>query len=499
MLPCALLSAVVGAAPMTAALSMDNADASVRRHVVIVGVNTSVDEGVAPLQYADDDAARFAELIGRRAASLHVLAVLDAETQRLFPDVAAEARPPTMVELARALDEAFADVRADRDAGVQSDFHFVFIGHGALGSNGEGYVSLLDGKLTRTALFERVLNPSPARFNHIIVDACAAYHLLYRGKDAVAAVQGFLEARSMASYPNTGVLLATTSARETHEWARIRGGVFSHEVLSALAGSADVDGDASLSYAEVGAFIEAANAGVDDPRARVDFTLRPPPLFLLRPLLTLAPRTRTLAFGAGDAGHFVIEDARGVAVAELNKNGEQSIEIELVGPAPFRVTRGKDEWRADDHEGAVAFASLARANGERVAVRSGVADALERGLFTLPFGKSYVAGYAARLGRDVVTEEPVASAPSGSVLAATSTAVVAGALAMGAAIAGTIALANLSSLEAGRGTIKANAAQDLTDDANGALLATAILGGGALVAGALSGALFLVASADGEP
>jgi hypothetical protein len=454
-------------------------------HAIVVGVNTSVDEGIAPLSYADDDAARYAELLAPRASSLHVLAVLDEESQRLFPSIAAQARVPTQAELTRALRETFAAIQADRDAGHEADFHFVFVGHGALASDGEGYVSLVDGKLTRAMIFAQLLDASPARFNHLIVDACAAYHLLYRGNDAVAAVQAFVEERSMARYPNTGVLLATTSARETHEWARIRGGVFSHEVLSALAGGADVDGNASLSYAEVGAFIEAANAGVDDPRARVDFTLRPPAMLLDRPLLTLGKRERALSFAARDEGRFVVEDGRGVTVAELHKNGEQRIDVALVGPAPYRVIKDGVTWVIDKVAGTAAFASMRREVG--VTSRSSVTAALEEGLFQTPFGKSYVAGYAARLRRDEPAAAARVVADDGPGVAVMSSAIVGGVAGVGALVAGGFAIAGLSSLDAGRDTMTAFEAERITAQTNTALLAAGLLGGGAVVAAVVGG------------
>src|ERR1041384_4480010 len=122
--------------------------APVHRHVVVVGVNTSVDPTIAPLSYADDDAARDAETFAG-SGSLRVLSVLDAETQRVFPDVAATAHAPTRAEFDAAISGAFADIKADTS---EADFVLVVVGHGGVDDGGEGYVSLLDAKLTRTSL-----------------------------------------------------------------------------------------------------------------------------------------------------------------------------------------------------------------------------------------------------------------------------------------------------------------------------------------------------------
>jgi hypothetical protein len=387
-------------------------------HVVVVGVNDSLDQGVEPLSFADDDAARYAETLGRGAASLSVLTVLDAESQPLHPSIAMDARAPTGAELDRTLQQVFSAIEQDRAEGRDADLVFVYVGHGAVGDDGEGYVNLLDEKLSRTALFERVIAKSPARFNHVIVDACSAYHLLNRGKKGAGALaaQRLLQRTSLKGYPNTGVLLSTSSDVETHEWTRIRGGVFSHEVLSALSGAADVDGNAALQYHEIGAFIEAANAGVQDRRARIDFFIQPPKLFLDRPLAHTQKKGPRVALSKRDEGHFVVEDARGVVLAEVNKNPEQPLTLALVGEGPWRISRGDDAWMTKkSQKGRVRLASLRPVKeGSGLVARSAISDALERGLFRQPFGKSYVDGYAARLRRDADDDAALVAAGSSS-------------------------------------------------------------------------------------
>jgi hypothetical protein len=489
---------------LVASLAAAPAAADVRSHVVIVGVNTSADEGVPPLSFADDDAARYFESLAPRAASLHVLSVLDPDTQRLFPDVAARARPPTSAELMRALADVFGEVERDRHAGHEADLVFIYVGHGAVGEDGEGYVSLLDGKFTREQLFDVVIAPSPARFNHVVVDACSAFHLLHRGKGAVSKVRRLLQRKSLTSYPNTGVLLATSADVETHEWSKVRGGVFSHEVISALSGAADVDSDGDLRYAEVGAFIEAANAGVKDRRAHIDFFIQPPQMHLERPI-TSAGRDPRVRLSKRDEGHFVVEDSRGIMVAEVHKNGEQPLGIGLVGEPPFRIVRDDDSWvTPSEPRGQLRLAKLERADaGDVLAARSAVTDALERGLFSQPFGKSYVLGYAARLEKDLepVGDEPgpavtTTGSPVLSTLGWTGVAL-GGALLIGGGAAAAFGAGALYSAETGRGELDAFAAQQLLDDANNAFLAAGALAGvGALVTA--SGAVFLFAGAPPE-
>lgn len=374
----------------------------IKRHVLVVGVNRSVDDGVPALDFADDDAARYAEALQPGASSLHLLAVLDADTQQRFSKLAREALPPTRASLEQVVAAIFASMEIEKKQGQSPELIFVYTGHGAVDGQGDGYVSLLDGRLTRGDLFGVVITPSPARFNHVVVDACSAYHLLNRGPEAVQAVRALLEAETLAAHPNTGALLATSRDRATHEWARIGGGVFSHEILSALNGAADVDGDGQVRYDEIGAFIEAANQGVEDRRARIDLFLQPPALELDHALWARpADGSPQLVLDADEQGHFAVADARGVPVAEVHKNREQALSIALRGQAPFAVTRDDTHWVTGNAIGGdIALAALLP-DPDPTKPRSAISAALERGLYQVPFGRSYVRGYEARLRREL--------------------------------------------------------------------------------------------------
>src|SRR5204863_106889 len=81
--------------------------------------------------------------------------------------------------------------------------------------------------------------------------------------------------------------------------SEFQAGIFSHEVRSGLLGAADADGDGQVSYREIAAFIERANAAVPNEKFRPDVYVKPPaaaPALLdLRPALA-----RRLELG-GDA------------------------------------------------------------------------------------------------------------------------------------------------------------------------------------------------------
>jgi hypothetical protein len=127
-----------------------------------------------------------------------------------------------------------------------------------------------------------------------------------------------------------GLLLSTSSARESHEWSEYQAGVFSHEVRSGLLGAADANGDGLVSYREIAAFIDRANASVPNDRFRPDVYVKQPtsgPAIMdLRPGLA-----RRLELTGAHPGHYLVEDARGVRIADFHNAAGQS--LHLIRPA----------------------------------------------------------------------------------------------------------------------------------------------------------------------
>src|SRR5690349_18089964 len=97
---------------------------------LIVTNNRSLHLQRPDLRYADDDGARYYEMLRMvaPAANLRLLTEFDADTARLFPDLVPVAKPPTLDNLRReaaALAAASSQVPA---SGI--DFYFIFAGHG---------------------------------------------------------------------------------------------------------------------------------------------------------------------------------------------------------------------------------------------------------------------------------------------------------------------------------------------------------------------------------
>ncbi|MBK7862121.1 MAG: caspase family protein [Archangiaceae bacterium] len=391
-------------APALAALLLAAAGpaerAQPRLFALVVGLNSSRDPKVAPLRYADDDAARYFELFEALGAQPKLLAVLDADTQRRHPALAAVARPPSRAELDRAIHEIAQDARRAQQAGEQVEFFFAYAGHGNITADREGYVNLVDSVLLRRELFSAVLEPVPATYKHVIIDACNAYFLVAKRGAAteaqLQAVKAFLDREALDAHPEVGVLVSGTKEVETHEWAALESGVFSHEIRSALLGAADADGDGYVRYAEIAAFVAAANDGLSDPRARVDVFARPPALDLSRPVLDLRRGSpRYLEVPPQLKGRWRVEDARGARYADFNASGERSVFLKLVGESEYFA------FFEDDREakvrasktGGIAQLALSSLKPKRSATRGAVEDDLRKGLFTIPYGAGFLRGF----------------------------------------------------------------------------------------------------------
>lgn len=369
-------------------------------HAVVVANNDSTRGELSRLKYADDDGARYFELLSLLSPRVTLLSILDAETQRIHPEAARAARVPTRTELESVLTTTFEAIERDRQAGKRTVFFFVFVGHGSVDDRGEGVVHLADGYFSRADLFRRVLKRSPATINHVIVDACNAYLLVNRrGEDTSAldrALARFLDEESLSSYPNTGVLLATSKATDVHEWSRFSAGIFSHEVRSALAGAADVGGDGQVSYGEVQAFVAAANAAVKHPAARLQVYGRPPRLHREEPLFARDwTRARVLEIPASVAGRYWLEDERGVRYADFHSAGDTPVKIVLV-PAKTYFLRSKSfETVVPVLLSERLDASTLPKRPVALSPRGAAEESFRKDLFSIPFGPAYLAGYRA--------------------------------------------------------------------------------------------------------
>jgi len=256
------------------------------------GVNAAPeDSGLPPLRYADDDAVRFFSLTSAFATETALLTELDRETQLQHRDAAAQSRPPRIDELRAALTRIETAVAHAKRSARKTVVWFSYAGHGTL-----------DGASTRLTFSDGTLPAEEVRGLiaalgadevHLFIDACHAQGVASSrgaapaGKAKTRAlsdneIQEVFESPGAAdkaffeAHPTYGAIFAAGLDANTHEWSQIQGGVFTHEIVSALTGLGDVNLDGRVTYSELCAFISAANRSVADPRARVHVVAHPP-------------------------------------------------------------------------------------------------------------------------------------------------------------------------------------------------------------------------------
>jgi hypothetical protein len=361
---------------------------------LVVGVNRGVDADSVPLRYADDDAVRFRALFRTVGIKTYALARLDDNTSRLHPGAADDVAPPRMAELRQAVARLRVEVAAARAAGKKTVLYVAYAGHGKAEA-GDGYVMLEDARLRGPDLLTEIIDPVGAAATHLLVDACHSYFaVLGRGPGGTRRpLSGFSQLPAIAQRADIGVLLSTSSARESHEWAGFQAGVFSHEVRSGLYGAADADGDGLVSYLEIASFVDRANVSVPNELFRPEVFARPPAGGATLLDLRAALGAHIEVDGPLE-GHQYIEDPAGVRWADFHNAGN----ARLLRPAPGRLYLRRaagDRERVLSEGGEVVRTSQLPLQDSQVGAR-GAAHDLFRSLFALPFSDESIAHYAAR-------------------------------------------------------------------------------------------------------
>ena len=382
------LLAVLGASPRARA----GESAEPVRLALVIGVNRAVDANLAELRYADDDAVRWRDLLRKLGATTRTLTRVDEATRRLHPDAEGDAAKPTSADLDRAVAALASEATAARARGASVLLYVVYAGHGDV-RNGQGYVTLEDARLTGPDLAERVLGKIGATRTHVIVDACGSYYLAYgRGPGGERRKIDVRPASfELTRDPSVGVLLSTSSARDSHEWEAVQGGVFSHEVRSGLLGAADADGDGVITYREIAAFVARANAGIPNEKYRPDVFARAPSAGA--PVLAdvRGAREKRIEIDGAHAGHWVLESATGVRLAEVHtatghavtlvRPSDERLYLLRLGDVPAEIAIAPDR-------DVVLLASL-EAEAPRARSRGALHEAFEK-LFSVPFDQRAV-------------------------------------------------------------------------------------------------------------
>ena len=312
-------------------------------------------------------------------------------------------RPARLALLTSAVDRLAAEAAQARRRGARVVFYFVYAGHGRV-ADGSGSIALEDAELgggdLGAARDRRDRGGRNARDRRCLPLVFPGAGPRPRGQ---APAHGRVRASSARwrQRRDVGLLLSTSSARESHEWAAYQAGVFSQEVRSGLYGAADADRDGLVSYAEIGAFVDRANAAIRNERYRPEVYARPPArghaLIDLRPALA-----RRIEVAPG-GGHQFIEDTAGVRHADFHNDAP----VRLVRPGEGRLyLRRNADGREIVLPPEVAVLNTAELplQEPRSSARDAAHDAFAS-LFAMPFGSAVVSTYTFR-------DDPVVTAPA---------------------------------------------------------------------------------------
>ncbi len=320
------------------------------------------------MHYADDDAARYFEILQTLAPGrVSLLSDFDRDTERLFPTAGTLAVPPTRAALERVGRQLAREVQAANALGHETEVYFVFAGHGDM-AQGQGFIELSDARFYSRDL-ERWLRSVPFTRGHVVLDSCNSFFMLGVRKPggrhfATPEDAAWVMAERL---PNVGVFLSTSAEGEAFEWSEIQSGIFSHVVRSGLLGGADANGDGSVSYLELSAFVDTATSEVPNPNMRPHVFARGPGAVDDTPIVQLQSMDLVRRFELGDA--------KQLRIRLRDKNGLPLLDAHAEGGLGLFVP---DAWA----QGATVERSLAPGNS--------TASRVPLQLFGVPIGEEVV-------------------------------------------------------------------------------------------------------------
>lgn len=399
-----MLAAALAVAPAGAAASPPDVP---EIFAVVVGHNGGA-AGLPTLRFADDDALRFLWLFSGLTAADHVwlLAEVDADTRAELARAGSPvppARLPTRTQVFRALDE-LRERLARRDRRRPAAVYFVYAGHGRSGrfllqSEG-GAEAAVTGRELRAAVAGLAADRATLFF-----DACRSQSLFVeRGGDAGPDLSAQIdELEHRAGAVKIGVLVAATSDKPAGETVGLRGGAFSHALVSGLAGAADADGDDVVRFGELAAFVAWSTVRLTGQRPWFD----PPGGDLGAPALDHRSNTTLLVLPTGQSGRFAVSAAGGGPVlVTASKEAGRPLRLALP-PGRYRIARIERDGSGRAGEIELSPGQPSELPGDALTIAIAAPTGAERGDvdepgFETPFSADVVSTLAAgyRSGRE---------------------------------------------------------------------------------------------------
>jgi hypothetical protein len=410
---------------LAAALASAGSAASAREvwFALITGVNRPLQAGEKPLRFADNDALKYYEFFRHFTPNAEIFTELDDDSRTYPAELTGAVRSPrkgAVLAAFRKMNRRIAELRA-KDPEVTTRLFFIFSGHGGEDEVG-GYLNILSDdethvvKLTKLELWRDVLAKSKAHQNHVIIDSCSSGSFVTakdnsgRKRRFSKAWRGFLrrvqrDRDSLAdAFKRTTFFVSSDALVKSHEYGDFQGGVFTHELLSALKGAADVDGDGRVTYPEIRAFLATANAraqvrGIYGIRLEARMVI--PEDVRQKSFVNfarLAPVQR-LTVEKTVAGRFFLVDDKNHRYADFHKTGEYPLRIALLPRARYYLYHEGPKGR---REFPITLAA-ADANPPMIAALDGAARTVgygERG----PLEEAFSHLFEQALGADDATQ-----------------------------------------------------------------------------------------------
>ncbi|MBS2025154.1 MAG: caspase family protein [Deltaproteobacteria bacterium] len=199
------------------------------RHLALVVGSNPGGLGQSPLQFAEDDARRFAEVL------IELGGYARPEVRLLLS--------PSRAQMLEALDSIRAQLSTDAQRGDKTVFTFFYSGHARATA-----LSLGLDELALPELRERLL-AMPSTVTLAVLDACQT--------GAISSIKGAFPAadfsyNSVTDLHSTGaaILASSTGSELSQESTSLGGSYFTHHLLAGLRGAADTDGDGRVTLSE---------------------------------------------------------------------------------------------------------------------------------------------------------------------------------------------------------------------------------------------------------
>jgi hypothetical protein len=246
---------------------------------------------------------------------------------------------------------------------------FYYSGHG------NGQELHLGGRALPLDRLERAIDGASTRLRIVVIDACRT---AMRQKGVVPAPELIVRADAAASsagaiaadHEGRVTVLAASAGEPAQESDQLRGGVFTHYLVSGLRGAADADRDLRVTLAEAYEFAyrhtlarAAAATGIPQrPELVVDLRGHGPLV-----LTTLAADSARLVLPPGDAAHYLVFEKDETALLAEAWGSPEAPTTLAVAPGAFVVHRRDTAARRGGRAAAFA-AEITVAAGQRAAL-----------------------------------------------------------------------------------------------------------------------------------